>query len=223
MKRLYRCLILTLLSLTSIASTRLAAEPNWWHERGVIDANAPANDFALSNVGQAKFIASAAIAELNRVLTSAGGAGFSLNDLASSSAPANDFAALNIGQLKYLCAPFYDRLAQLGWFGSPAPQHYYPWSEDASDDENNALVLIGQLKYAFSFDLQHRFIDADSDQLPDFWEIEQTGSTATLSGGNQDNDSLSDIEEYYLQSNPQLHTPQASQAQISITLYSPVN
>ena len=82
-------------------------------------------DYAAANQGEAKNLAVAAVSELDNDLAQFGGAGPTLDALASTlltsdtAGAAQDFSALNLGQLKALSQPFYDRLMQVGYFGSP--------------------------------------------------------------------------------------------------------
>lgn len=47
------------------------------------------------------------------------------------------------------------------------------------------------------------FVDSDSDGLPDSWELQYFGSTtAGAAGGNSDGDSLTNLQEYLLGTNP---------------------
>jgi hypothetical protein len=86
--------------------------------------------------------------------------------------PRDDFAALNQGQLKYIADLFYARLLALGYQGAPlAGGQTRPWTTNVtSDDDDYALVNLGQLKRVFSFSLPSQTIpnvDADNDGYPD--------------------------------------------------------
>jgi hypothetical protein len=92
-------------------------------------------------------------------------------------------APLLIGQLKAITAPFYAGLhaSYPAWLaaeresnGTNHPNSIFPWTSETSDDANNAVANIGQLKAVFS--LRFESIgpirpDSDGDGLPDDWEI----------------------------------------------------
>lgn len=129
--------------------------PAWWAQRGATNPNPP-DDFAAANLGQLKHIAAKAYEELHAKLP--GGAGPALAGLiAAWNQPdpvRDDFAAANLGQLKFIARPFYDRLAQIGYTGSPlAPGQRYPWTDTTTDDDDFSIANLGQLKLVFSFDL----------------------------------------------------------------------
>lgn len=196
-----------------------AGEPEWWSD-DPNDILLPfaTNDYAAANVGQAKFMASQAIAELNEKYPVGGGATFSMSDLIDTNATANDYAALNVGQLKFLVKPFYDRVNNLSWNKS------YPWTPQTTDDNDFAAVNVGQLKNAFNFDFESHLEDTDNDNLPDFWEIQIAGNLTTLTGANADPDGdfRTNIEEYYIRSNPTVVDNVATSSQISLTVITPL-
>lgn len=161
-------LVIGLGSLTSagpVPASKPAAYPDWWFERDVIpllpehaNETAPvwpdhypaADDYAVVNQGQVKYMAKQAYEELEATLP--GGAGSALDTLwATPSTSTDDFAVINLGQLKNVAEPFYFRLVdELGYTGQPlAPGQTRPWSGTADDF---ALANIGQVKNAFSFD-----------------------------------------------------------------------
>ena len=175
-RRMIRTLavVAVLTSVGAAFAVEPAYYPRWWVDRDlkVIDAD-PVKDFAGAQRGQAKWIARCAVAEFDAMLVGVGGAGPLLRDLDQCLPVMNNSAPLNLGQLKNLAKPFYDRLQQLA---DSVPQiidvrppevtgQPYPWTDDPTDDENYARALIGQVKYAFSFNF-----DRDSDGLPDWWE-----------------------------------------------------
>jgi hypothetical protein len=122
--------------------------PQWWIDRGVVDANAPKNDYAMVNQGQLKNIAVQAVAEMDAKLT--GGAGTVLHTLiAGWSTPTGstaDYAAATLGQVKNLAKPFYDRLIAAGYATG------YPWTGNGNA-KDYACANIGQVKLLFDFDL----------------------------------------------------------------------
>jgi hypothetical protein len=154
--------LLALGALLAFAPVTLLAQtsPAWWAGRGVLTSGS-ASDFAVANQGQAKNLAVAAVSEIDSDLASVGGAGPTLEALASSltsgTASATDFAAINTGQLKALAQPFYDRLIALGYTGAPlvsgSSGPIYPWLAPGLPAASDfAAANIGQLKYLFSFD-----------------------------------------------------------------------
>ncbi|WOO41505.1 hypothetical protein [Rubellicoccus peritrichatus] len=217
--------ILTGLLCLLVGAPIASAEPIWWTERNVL-APTTTNDFAAVNVGQAKFMAAMMIAEMNEKLGPWGGAQISMNDFINPNAATNDYAALTVGQLKFLATPFYDRLAEFDWFGTPTPSHYYSWTEVTTDDNDFAAVNAGQLKYMFDFDFlaPENIIDDDNDDLPDFWEIAQTGNLTTLTSPDtdDDNDGHTNIEEFHIRSNPTQAANTANSAQMSLTVLTPL-
>jgi hypothetical protein len=190
------CISAFLLPLGSgpVPAGKPTAYPDWWFERDVIprgpsaaselnpnwpDDYPSADDFAVANLGQLKYIASKAADQLNGAPNI--GAGSTINSLIASWSTANpardDYATVNSGQLKYVASLFYDRLAQLGYVGVLLRyQTRYPWADTGADDF--AVVNLGQLKLAFSFlGTGSRFdsymTDADLDGIPSGWELEQ--------------------------------------------------
>jgi hypothetical protein len=140
-----------------------SAQPTWWETRGVLTSGVPANDFAAANLGQLKQIATKAYDEIQ--LKVQGGAGVELSTLVGSwRAPLpphvvrNDFAAVNIGQVKAIAKMFYDRLALVAAYHGPplALGQRYPWTEPTSDDDDFALANVGQVKFAFSFEVPNQ-------------------------------------------------------------------
>jgi hypothetical protein len=182
------------LILFSMSVLRLAAQTNpnypaWWTTYGVLNGNPP-NDFAGVTQGQAKNFALAAIYELDNDLAQFGGSG--LDSLAAQllsgpTAHTDDYIALNIGTLKALVKPFYDRLMAVGYYGppltitgtSPVTTGTYPWVGSNRIPNDYALAVIGQLKYAFSFDVTH---SSGGTGIPDWWVLEYYPSGSTFGG-----------------------------------------
>ena len=133
------CLLLFLATLTAHA-----APPTWWTTRGVLATNAPStNDYAAANLGQLKWYATNALAELDANLP--GGADTNLRARVTTflAATGSNFRAVNLGTLKNIAAPFYDRLIATGYATN------YPWSGSSARDY--AVANLGQLKYIFNF------------------------------------------------------------------------
>jgi len=133
-----------------------AIYPSWWAKYGVQNENSP-NDYAAANQGQVKNIAVAAVTDLDTDFAQFGGAGVTLDLLAttlSGTTPqTNDYAAVTLGQLKALAQPFYDQLLAAGYSGPPLTTGTYPWIGLVANDY--AMANIGQVKNLFSFDVSY--------------------------------------------------------------------
>ncbi len=193
--------------LLLVASLR-AQVPDWWLERGLVSTNAPVetNDFATAKLGQLKHAASLAAAELEANLP--GGAESNILDMVAAwtnASGADDFAPFNLGQLKAVAKPFYDRIiASGGWTNG------YPWTTNTvSDDEDFALATIGQLKFAFAFDVLSVGDpnDTDADGMADAWEQALAdsdpddgvaGIAGVLPGDDFDGNGIPNLTEYRL-------------------------
>ena len=166
-----------------LSSTLLyASPPAWWNTRGVIDENAQEENYAVVNVGQAKWMATQAYAELSARLAPFGGVGFQLSDVIPDIPENPDAlwyeqqkAVLNLGQLKAMALPFYDSLNQRlpGFLDYQAQINgipwetgqTYPWNPDTPVEQNFGPVNIGQLKATFAFQFD---ADLDGNGVPDF-------------------------------------------------------
>jgi hypothetical protein len=176
-----------------------ATGPYWWYDRGVVDTNNTPNDHAVANQGQAKWIATNAAVVMWDYLP--GGAGAEVSNLVAGFTTAGNWLPLNHGQLKTLAKPFYDRIAESGVTGAlpSGAAGPYPWTTTTNDDANYAVVNIGQVKYAFSFDLDKALnIDRDADGLPDWWEGMYFRGLIQGPSGDPDEDGLSNMTEYLL-------------------------
>ena len=179
---------LAAICIASLTAGAFAQGPAWWTARGVVDTNLPANDYALVNLGQLKWMATNACAEMNAYF----GAGTGVTTLISGICnPTNtdNYYLANIGQVKYVAQPFYDRLHELNLtntFPANIPGSY-PWGNGPTNDY--ALANIGQLKYVFSFDSA---VDTDGDGLADWNEA---GLGTDPYNPDSDGDGLSDGDE----------------------------
>jgi hypothetical protein len=185
-----------------------AAAPAWWQQRGVLDANQSANDYAAVNIGQLKHIAKQAMLELEAKLP--GGAGTAIQQMVTSwstvTPDRNDFAAVNVGQLKAVAKPFYDRLTASG-YNLPLP-----WSSNTTDRDDFAMANVGQLKAVFSFCVNCTPTeDTDADGLPDWWETQYFGNLNPGALDDTDQDGIPNIYEYAKATQPMLpdNTPNA--------------
>ncbi len=183
----------------------LAGYPQWWTDRGVVDANAAStNDYAAANQGQLKHIATAAHGEFSDKLTSVDLS--VVSNMVIGFSGSNDYAALNLGQLKYVASPFYDVLWSnnlTNVWPSGVTSGPYPWQDASSNANDYALVNLGQLKYVFSFDLNN--LDIDDDGMPDWWEQENFGGIVFVSGSTPSPDGdgrLTCYEKWSLQLDP---------------------
>ena len=131
--------------------------PAWWTELGVLDPSAEPNDFALAVQGQVKWIASRAAHGLGEAGALAGGSGPACSALAAAFTPSNNALPVTLGQLKATAAPFWARLAELAPSSAPPP-----WAGEAAP-QDFALVNVGQVKAAFSFELPLPQVDSDVD------------------------------------------------------------
>ncbi len=131
--------------------------PAWWTELGVLDPSAEPNDFALAVQGQVKWIASRAAHGLGEAGALAGGSGPACSALAAAFTPSNNALPVTLGQLKATAAPFWARLAELAPSSAPPP-----WAGEAAQ-QDFALVNVGQVKAAFSFELPSPQVDSDVD------------------------------------------------------------
>lgn len=129
--------------------------PAWWTGLGVLDPAAEPNDFAMAVQGQVKWMADRAVRGLDDASALADGAGPSCSALVASFSPSNNALPVTLGQLKTAASPFWARLAELGSAVQP------PWT-GAGASQDFALVNVGQVKSAFSFEMPTSF-DPDGD------------------------------------------------------------
>lgn len=192
-----------------------AAEPAWWGQRGVKSA-APASNKSPANLGQLKWVAKQAKLEFDSKFASYGGAGATITQLVNGfQAGQLNYSPANQGQLKAIAKLYYERLLFMGFdtkqslrnHGTPTWGYYYPWTSETADDSHYSPVLLGQLKWVFSFDFTGfspnpsylgTGIDTDGDGLADWAEI--------LLGANPnqvdtDGDGVSDWQELYNSTN----------------------
>ena len=146
---LFRELTAALLVAGLLLQSATAAAPGWWGERGVINLQKAADDFAVLNQGQLKSLAAKAWLQMELALP--GGAGDGLNQLISGwrvrKPQTDDYATVNIGQLKAVVRPFYERLSSAGLASLPA----WMTQSGASSADDYAAANLGQAKALFSF------------------------------------------------------------------------
>jgi len=170
-------LLVLMFVLAAVRASAQAPVPSWWN--GVVvtnDSANPTDNWAMTNLGQLKNMATAAKAHLDNQLNLTGA------DWANAYSPeANPFPfaiganpenyeAIKIGQLKFIASGFYrilrtkapsygvtNRLQSLGLsaadYSTLSDGTLVPWSSTTGPGENHAAATIGQLKIAFSFDL----------------------------------------------------------------------
>lgn len=221
-------LILGTLGLVAgpVPDNRPTHYPPWWFERDVIPRLDAANlspdysvpgtyavpeDFVAANIGQLKYLATQAAAELDVTLPDPG-AGPIIAALVASwkQSPASgvtrdDFAVVTQGQVKDVAKLFYDRLATINYQGAPLDSgSIYPWSATTSDDDSYSLVNVGQLKRVFSFDQVNETFwpDSDFDGLHDKWELFYFGDLSRDGTGDWNGDDLLDLDAFRYGLNP---------------------
>ena len=173
-----------------------SADPDWWTVQSVQTTNA-ASDYSPVLQGQAKHITTAAKNEFDYMLED--GASPAITNLVNSFSSTNNYLPLNLGQLKTLSAPFYDQLDSLSLSNAypTGVTNLYPWTSVTTDDSDFSAASLGQLKFAFSFDL-----DTDSDRLPDWWEMQYLGTLTNDPSGDADGDGINTGDEFALGSSP---------------------
>ncbi len=230
-------------ALSPVPTGKPSAFPDWWFERDVIPrlpayaSTVPptlawpshypvADDYAAFNIGQLKFMATQAAAEMDAKIPSDAGAGVTgLLAGWASSTNRDDYAVVNLGQLKVVSVPFYDRLYDVGLRLFAGGK--YPWSGSSSAGDDYALANLGQLKLSFSFTVPTSmpvigFLDSDSDGIHDAWESWHLGNlTAANATSNADGDALTDAAESRVDTDPNTAATAVSSASLALVVYSP--
>ncbi|MES2708703.1 MAG: DUF5615 family PIN-like protein [Verrucomicrobiota bacterium] len=185
--------------------------PLWWLES--LNQN-PSADSAVATQGQAMHMAKIArnriASEFPNAAAAPGApvppAEAAITALFNGYSTAGNSKPLRIGQLKYISSLFWDRMAEIGVAGFPrAVSRPYPWTQDTSDDADNALATLGQVKMAFSMEIYGGMRDSDHDLLPESWELGHASSLTAfsgLSGADFEQDGLTDAQEYALGTDP---------------------
>lgn len=163
------------------------ADPSWWRqsESQVLRSGVTANNYAVANLGQLKWMARNAKIHLDVIYASSGGAGTAITNLVDSFEPKagityskeelsqisqNNNSPVNLGQVKAVARLFYDRLQLLGYNTraslisngyTPPGSTGYAWDESTPQAANYALANVGQLKLVFSFDADPAHPPAD--------------------------------------------------------------
>ena len=169
------------------------ADPAWWSERGVIDSSSAPSEYSPVVLGQLKWMATNAYAEIEENLPN--GAGDDLRNLIWGFSISNNYYVANVGQLKYVGSNVYVRLITEGYTNG------YPWTQaTATDDVDQAIVNLGQLKFVFDFALTN---DTDTDSLFDWWEEHYFGSLTNQAGSDDyDSDGYANTNEFLRGSDP---------------------
>ena len=179
-----------------------------------------AEDLTPANLGQLRYFTSQATKYLDWKLKDIGGAGPAIlrvldNMHKNKSA---DSAPVTLGQLEEAAQPFYDRLRAIGFNttadiqerlgGDGAWPSPYPWNPSASDAAKLAAAQVGQLKFAFGFDLI-KFPIADDIctnkfHLPDKWIVAHglDPFNPRTALDDPDGDGLCNLDEYLSNSDP---------------------
>ena len=177
--------------LLMLCGAGVQAEPSWWSSRNVTDSSV-ARDYAPVILGQLKWMATNACDELEAYFP--GGAGDEIWSMVSGFSGTNNYYVVNVGQLKYVSSNFYSRFIDAGFTND------YPWTSATTDDVDNAVASIGQMKHLFNFDISE---DGDSDTLSDWWEIYHFGSITNETGaGDYDSDGLVNSNEHLYGTDP---------------------
>jgi len=222
-------ILIPLLLVLLVGTLFSAKSPDWWVQRGVVGASSGQftsstieSNYDIANLGQLKFISARGADELNLKLANIGGAGSEISDMVnaftaySSENPDINYNSLNIGQLKHVSSAFYRRLRSLPagkvifsggmvFQGGLSNNIYrYPWADaqdEASIASNYELANIGQLKFLFGWEIVN-FYDSDSNGLDDAWESFYYSGINVNAFADNDNDGLSNLEEFFLGTNP---------------------
>lgn len=202
--------------LTLLATVLEASAPGWWNWNygywyyrngsywNLKNLAAPADDYAVANVGQLKNFAAAAAVQMNYTLQNQGGAGTEISALLDSwntpDPKRDDYAALTAGEAKTVAKKFYDRLAGLyAWTAGSQP---WPATPTAATDDY-AVINIGQLKNLFSFEILNPDYDLDSDGMSNGFEIRYGLDFRTANGQDDaDSDGMTNLMEFWLDLNP---------------------
>ena len=183
--------------------------PGWWTAYGVVDGDAPPNDFAAVTQGQVKWLVHAAalsLAETEPELTWGDApplpCGADIVALLGSFSPSNNALPVTRGQLKVAVRPFWEWREWYWWVNELSGLGCLdPWTFDYPEDF--ALVNVGQVKNAFSFELPPPwmpFPDSDADGVPDGYEKFLYGTD--MCRWDTDGDGISDGEEIARGLNP---------------------
>ncbi len=194
-------LLIPLLGLALAVTSRgqTPSPPAWWATgTPAIITGAAANNKGPANIGQAKYMVSEALRNLDIVAptiaaqiaadlagTPPSYADQIINLSVLNLTPDTQKAPLRIGQLKAISAPFYTRIHAVAptWLAAQRslnntaadPTSIFPWTSTTNDDANKALATIGQLKAVFSL----RF---------ESMTIENGGAVLSVPPGNGDTD-----------------------------------
>lgn len=209
--------------------------PEWWYEADLIDESklgVEEGNHSPVLLGQLKHFASKARDELDNELAPIGGAGSAINSLVDpwlgSPVDSSNFAASNLGQIKNSSMVFFDRLHEVhypfdtmpgalaAFIDETANGHGYPWGAhfvpgQPGYDEwiamHKQVAVLGQAKLLYSWNIQAwTSVDADFDNLPDWWEMYHFGNLDASSGlpgqlTDSDDDGFKDYFEYLFHSN----------------------
>ena len=194
--------------------------PDWWDD--ALNAN-PSDDFAPALIGQAKNFAR--VARLEMDANFAVGAGNVVVGLVDGWAQpgAGNKNPINNGQIKNLAQGFYDRLIEIDIMVVP------PWTTTIADDNDHGMANIGQLKYAFHFEIPVIGADTDDDGMPDAHETAHgLNPNDSADAGLIDSDhsnanySLTNLEVYRLGLDPATASTLDTGGNIDFKVFTPI-
>jgi hypothetical protein len=211
---------LSIILLLGLAPPLSATDPAWWTTRAVI-TQSPASNLSPATIGQAKWMVSQALAEMEtqldtshyQTLRSDVEAVMDLSLPVTQEDFDNQKKLLVIGQLKASAQPFYDILHSHypAWLENQLAGNqtkdvndsgnFYPWTTATTDDQNKALATVGQLKAVFSLRFE---LDTEPNGLPDFWEYRYFAQIGNDPNGDPDGDGLTTAQELGYAINPSI-------------------
>lgn len=240
--------LLTCAAFTVSSGLSHAADPAWWAARGVKTTSAASN-LSPATIGQAKWMVSQALAEVEGKLPES--VFLELKSDVEAIVPLglpqnpgefeNQRKVLVLGQLKAISAPFYLKLhlvypawleAQLAGNqtkDSSDPANFYPWTSNTADDNHMAIATLGQLKAVFSLGFESILTeelaaDSDSDGIPDWWESYYglDPNDAGDASGDLVSDGVSNLVKYKIGRNPLVVALPDSAGTLSLKVHTPL-
>jgi len=202
-KTLPACFLACLLTLPA------TAQQAWWPTSDG-SADTDDNNYSVVNIGQLKNMVAHTVLHFRNQGIAVPASVTEMLETWRNNEEANNHLTANIGQLKHVSKPFWDVLIAQNL----KTQSDLPWTAETDDDQNKALVTIGQLKTVFNFNIRtlvEESQDTDADGIPDAWEqylinFSDTDGITNLSQINAtsdfDGDLLLDYDEFRLTTDP---------------------